>query len=107
MLPANIYGLLMATCCPADDFPPGAGKIWATPFERADNNPFYTYALSSNTWTTRPYNNALSSQSFTLVLQCCGRQAVYRGGISECRGQCSPPGSMSQCSFSGFSTTGG
>jgi hypothetical protein len=106
-VPANTYGLLTATCCPAEDFATGAGAIWTTPFERADNGPFYTYPLSGNTWTTRPYNNTSSSQSYALVLQCCGRQAVCGDGITECSEQCDPPGNMSQCSFSGFPTTCG
>lgn len=90
-VPPHAYGLLNATCCPTEDFATGAGALWTTPFERADNGPLYSYPLSGNTWTIRPYNNTASTQGYALVLQCCGRQAVCGDGIKECGEACDPP----------------
>src|SRR5205823_14751569 len=101
-VPANTYGLLNGTCCPAENFATGAGAVWTTPFERADNGPFYVFPISGNTWTVRPYNNTGSTQSYDLVLQCCGRQAACGDGVVECGETCDPPGSLSSgCSCSG------
>jgi hypothetical protein len=106
-LPGGAYSLLNATCCPAEDIATGAGGVWETPFERADNGPFYFFPTSGNTWTVRAYNQTASTQDYDLVVQCCGRQAVCGDGITECSEQCDPPGNTSQCSFSGFPTTCG
>ena len=67
---ANTFAVLNATC--ATGTVTGAGAIWATPFDAADNGPFYIYPRSFGpTWTVIPYNHTASASDFRFVLWCC------------------------------------
>ena len=48
-----------------------AGAIWHTPFDAADNGPFYFFPRSSTLWTVIPWNHTGSAQEYRFFLQCC------------------------------------
>jgi hypothetical protein len=49
----------------------GASAIWHTPFDAADNGPFYILPRSGVMWTVVPYNHTATAQDFRFFLQCC------------------------------------
>src|SRR6185503_11590689 len=49
----------------------GASAIWHTPFDAADNGPFYILPRNGSTWTVVPYNHTNVAQDFRFFLQCC------------------------------------
>lgn len=67
---ANTFAVLNATCS-AGKKAVGASAIWHTPFDAADNGPFYLFARTGTTWTIIPYNHTGVAQDFRMQLQCC------------------------------------
>ncbi len=66
---ANTFAVLNATCSSGKAV--GASAIWHTPFDAADNGPFYFFMRTGTTWTIIPYNHTGTSQDFRFQLQCC------------------------------------
>lgn len=66
---ANTFAVLNATC--SSGKATGASAIWHTPFDAADNGPFYLFARTGTTWTIIPWNHTGSAQDFRMQLQCC------------------------------------
>ena len=67
---ANTFSVLNVTCSGTKKAV-GAGAIWHTPFDAADNGPFYFFPRSGNTWTIIPWNHTASVQDYRVFLQCC------------------------------------
>lgn len=67
--PANTFGVLNATC--SSGMATGSGAIWSTPFDGADNGPFYFFPRNQNTVTIVAYNHTASSSGFRFFVQCC------------------------------------
>ena len=66
---ANTFAVLNLTC--TTGHATGASAIWHTPFDAADNGPFYILPRSDTTWTVVPYNHTGVSQDFRFFVQCC------------------------------------
>ena len=67
---ANTFAVLNVSC--ASGHATGASAIWHTPFDAADNGPFYILPRTDSTWTIVPYNHTGTAQDFRFFLQCCG-----------------------------------
>jgi len=67
---ANTFAVLNLTCSGVGHAM-GASAIWHTPFDAADNGPFYILPRTDNTWTVVPYNHTGVQQQFRFFLQCC------------------------------------
>jgi hypothetical protein len=67
---ANQFAVLNLTCS-GTKHAVGASAIWHSPFDAADNGPFYILPRTDNTWTFVPYNHTGISQQFRAFLQCC------------------------------------
>ena len=67
---ANTFAVLNAFCS-GDAKATGASAIWHTPFDAADNGPFYILPRNQNEWTIVPYNHTGVQQDFRAFLQCC------------------------------------
>jgi len=67
---ANTFAVLNATCS-AGKKAVGASAIWHTPFDAADNGPFYILPRTGDTWTVVPWNHTGVQQDFRFFLQCC------------------------------------
>lgn len=67
---ANTFAVLNLTCS-GTGHAMGASAIWHSPFDAADNGPFYILPRTDNTWTVVPYNHTGISQTFRFFLQCC------------------------------------
>jgi len=67
---ANTFAVLNASCSGTGKAVGGAA-IWHTPFDAADNGPFYLFPRSGVMWTIIPWNHTGSSQDFRFFLQCC------------------------------------
>lgn len=66
---ANTFAVLNSSC--ASGLATGASAIWHTPFDAADNGPFYILPRNATTWTVVPWNHTGGSQDFRFFLQCC------------------------------------
>lgn len=66
---ANTFAVLNTTCS-ARKKAVGAGAIWHTPFDAADNGPFYFFPRNGTTWTIIPWNHTASAADFRVFLQC-------------------------------------
>ena len=62
---------VMNLSCSGSGHAVGASAIWHTPFDAADNGPFYILPRNDNTWTVVPYNHTGVAQDFRFFLQCC------------------------------------
>ncbi len=67
---ANTFAVLTSTC--ASGLATGSSAIWHTPFDAADNGPFYILPRTANTWTVVPWNHTGTAQDYRFFLQCCG-----------------------------------
>jgi hypothetical protein len=67
---ANTFSVLNVTCS-GGKRATGAGAIWHTPFDAADNGPFYFFPRSGVQWTVIPYNHTASTADYRVFLQCC------------------------------------
>jgi len=67
--PANTFAVLNATCSSGKAV--GSGAIWHTPFDAADNGPFYFFPRSAVMWTLIPWNHTGTASDFRMFLQCC------------------------------------
>lgn len=67
---ANTFAVLNFSCS-AGKKAVGASAIWHTPFDAADNGPFYILPRTASTWTFVPYNHTGTAQDFRAFLQCC------------------------------------
>ena len=67
---ANTFAVLNFTCSNGAKAV-GASAIWHTPFDAADNGPFYILPRDQDTWTVVPYNHTGVQQDFRFFLQCC------------------------------------
>src|SRR4051812_32055221 len=52
---ANTFSVLNTSCSSGKAV--SASAIWHTPFDAADNGPFYFFPRSQTLWTTIPYNH--------------------------------------------------
>ena len=68
---ANTFAVLNSSCS-GGRHATGASAIWHTPFDAADNGPFYILPRSDSMWTIVPYNHTGTAQDFRFFLQCCG-----------------------------------
>jgi hypothetical protein len=66
---ANTFAVTNASC--SSGFATGAGALWHTPFDAADNGPFYFFPRNGSLWTVVPYNHTGSVQDYRVFLQCC------------------------------------
>jgi len=66
---ANTFAVLNYTCSSGKAV--GASAIWHTPFDAADNGPFYILPRSGDTWTIVPWNHTGVQQDFRFFVQCC------------------------------------
>lgn len=66
----NTFAVLNFSCS-AGKKAVGASAIWHTPFDAADNGPFYILPRTASTWTVVPYNHTGTVQDFRFFLQCC------------------------------------
>ena len=67
---ANTFAVLNLACSPGKKAV-GASAIWHTPFDAADNGPFYILPRTADTWTVVPYNHTGTAEDFRFFLQCC------------------------------------
>ena len=67
---ANTFAVLDLTCSGGRKAT-GASAIWHTPFDAADNGPFYILPRSNDTWTVVAYNHGAGQQQFRFFIQCC------------------------------------
>jgi hypothetical protein len=67
---ASTFAVLNSSCS-AGKHATGASAIWHTPFDAADNGPFYILPRSDGMWTVVPYNHTGTPQDFRFFLQCC------------------------------------
>ena len=67
---ANTFAVMSLSC--TSGHATGASAIWHTPFDAADNGPFYILPRSDNQWTVVAWNHTGTSQDFRFFLQCCG-----------------------------------
>ena len=67
---ANTFAVLNLSCS-AGKKAVSAGAIWHTPFDAADNGPFYYFPRDADTWTVVPWNHTGVLQEFRFFLQCC------------------------------------
>jgi hypothetical protein len=63
---------VLTSTCSGGKTATGASAIWHTPFDAADNGPFYILPRSDAMWTVVPYNHTGTAQDFRFFLQCCG-----------------------------------
>ena len=66
---ANTFAVLNSTC--SSGKLTGTGAIWHTPFDAADNGPFYVFPRTDVMSTLIPYNHTGVAQDFRFVLTCC------------------------------------
>jgi len=66
----NTFAVLNLTCS-SGKTAVGASAIWHTPFDAADNGPFYILPRSQFMWTVVPYNHTGTAQDYRFFLQCC------------------------------------
>ena len=67
--PAGSFGVTNMFC--ATGHATGAGCIWATPFDGANNGKMYVFPRGDNFWTAVPYNDMGFSADYKCYLQCC------------------------------------
>ena len=63
--------LVLNSSCSAGRTAVSAGAIWRTPFDAADNGPFYILPRTQFLWTVIAYNHTGTAQDFRFFLQCC------------------------------------
>jgi hypothetical protein len=66
----NTFSVLNASCS-SGKAAVSAAAIWHTPFDAADNGPFYFFPRSGSLWTVIPYNHTAQVQEYRFFLQCC------------------------------------
>ena len=66
---ANTFAVLNLSC--TTGHATGASAIWHTPFDAADNGPFYILPRSDTQWSIVAYNHTGVSQDFRSFVQCC------------------------------------
>jgi hypothetical protein len=65
----NTFSVLNAACSTGNAM--SGSAIWHTPFDAADNGPFYFFPRSGNLWTIITYNHTSTVQEYRFFLQCC------------------------------------
>ncbi len=69
-IPASTFGVINMFC--ASGHATGAGCIWSTPFDGANNGKIYYFPRGDNFWTAVPYNDTPSPSAIRCFMQCCG-----------------------------------
>jgi len=70
---ANTFAVTHGSCSSGRKIA-SAGAIWSSPFDAANNGPFYIFpraGTNGNTWTLIPYNETGVVQTYKFVLWCC------------------------------------
>ena len=67
---ANTFALTNYTCSNGKTAV-SASAIWHTPFDAADNGPFYFLVRSQFQWTIIPYNHTGVPQDYRFDVLCC------------------------------------
>ncbi len=49
----------------------GAGFLWTTPFDGANNGKWYAFPRGDDFWTCLPYNDTGAPSDYKCYLQCC------------------------------------
>jgi hypothetical protein len=70
VIPANTFGVINMFC--ATGHATGAGCIWSTPFDGANNGKIYAFPRGDNFWTAVPYNDMGFQSDIKCYMQCCG-----------------------------------
>ncbi len=68
-IPANTYGVINMFC--ASGHAVGAGGIWSSPFDGANNGKIYVFPRGDDFWTCLPYNDTPSASNIKCYMQCC------------------------------------
>ena len=66
---ANTFSVLNASC--SSGKATSSAAIWHTPFDAADNGPFYFFPRSDTMHTVIPWNHTASTQDYRFFLVCC------------------------------------
>ncbi len=66
---ANTFSVLNSSC--ASGKAVSGSAIWHTPFDAADNGPFYFFPRSQTMWTVIPWNHTGVQQDYRFFLMCC------------------------------------
>ena len=66
---ANTFSVLNASCSSGKAV--SAGAIWHTPFDAADNGPFYFFPRTQTMTTVIPWNHTGVTQDYRFFLTCC------------------------------------
>lgn len=67
---ANTFSVTNATCSNGGTAMSGSA-IWHTPFDAADNGPFYVYPRGGSVVTVIPWNHTASVQDYRVFVVCC------------------------------------
>ena len=67
---ANTFSVTNATCSNGATAMSGSA-LWHTPFDAADNGPFYFFPRGGGTITVVPWNHTASTQDYNVYLVCC------------------------------------
>jgi len=68
-IPASTFGVINMFC--ASGHAVGAGAIWSTPFDGANNGKIYVFPRGDDFWTCLPYNDTPSPSNIKCFMQCC------------------------------------
>lgn len=67
--PAGTFGVTNMFC--SSGHATGAGFLWTTPFDGADNGTGYFFPRGDNFWTCVAYNHTGAPSNYKCYLQCC------------------------------------
>ena len=67
--PAGTFGVTNMFCSTGHAV--GAGALWTTPFDGANNGKIYRFPRGDDFWTCVPYNDTGTSSNYKCYLQCC------------------------------------